>query len=1252
MNDDRLHADPEFSPPRVFISYSRKDGRPFAEDFERLLEKEGLTSWRDLKDIESGDVRFQALQAIEEAEHLVLVLSRASLASDWVEREYRHAWARGKKVSPILIGDLSLRKRYLPLWIRRGEVFDLSEPERWNKLVAILKGPGERRRIPWMRGHLPLSYIRRSTEFNGLKDGVLAASGSSVALVGAGGYGKTVLANDLCRDETVRFQFWDGVLRIEVGKTRTSTLDLITDLIQKLHPKGKRSGFTDEMVAAEHLREVIGEGSILLIIDDVWRESQLLPFLFDAPNCVRLITTRKSDVVPKSCKQIRIDEMQPAEAIKLLSWNLSIDKPATQAALSNLASRLEGWAQLLEISNGFLSTRIQKGESTAKALDTFVRRLDRRGLTAFDARDEDQRNRAIGLCVDASTEDLDKCLELPRFQELAVLPQDVPAPIDTIAALWNQTGQFDPDEVEELLERLSALSLLQELDLSSRSVRLHDNMKSVLRDRLGPDGLRVAHNAMVDALAASSEGDWARLPEKDLYGWHYLVYHLREAQRDAEADALFFDYPWLKNKNSIVGAYALYAGCVPIPQNANAALVARAIGVSLPTISRSPEQFAWIMWSRLAQFQVPELQSFNSNALQDQQDLRAAPWSFLPVSRVERFRLPAHEPGTTCVAVLPNGRDLISGGLDANLRIWDLTNFTEKPHILSGHTGGVLSLALSKDGSRLASAGGDGSLVLWDLETRTIRWSYEGSPLFATTVDFSPDGRLLVGGMDGDVYIWDADAGEAVDFIEMFPQNLTALTVSGDGMRIAAGDGDGALRIFDLSKGNEVAAFQGHEARVQAVRFSPDDRLLASCGNDGTVRLWSSSDGSEMDVLPGHPSSRVADLAFLSEGSRLLTGGLDGNLRLWDVTGGKVLETLRAHEHSVNCLAIDDEGHFISGSMDGTVRSWETASDRSPVARNGHDALIKAVCLSSSGQKIASGGADGSIRVWDALAGTELMQIDEHLSGVGSLCFAPDERALIVGDNAGTITVYDVETGTETSRSVCHSGKEVLELAVNADGSQIWSFAADGTLFKIDRASGVSDLVFSCGDNKIAKACLSCDKTLLATTVSSPKETDAESFGEIKRLDMSPDQMMIWDLKKNELKQITTTGHRHVTSIALDAAGNKIATVGIDGVARLWDANEHSLLQSFQTHHGPWCPVGPYDAPSHERWLLSVAVSPNGMFVAAGGDDGNLWVWDAKTATPIAQRQCDATVRYLTCSNEGLVCATGAGLLFRFEFLL
>ena len=364
----------DFSPETIFISYSRKDGRDFAEAFEHRLEQEaGIHAWRDLKSVEGGeDIRPQVLLALKTVKHFVLILSRRALKSDWVKREWAHARMIGRKVSPVL-ADPTIRRSDLPAWIRRADVYDIAEPERWRMLVRVLEGPGETRRVPYMSGDLPDDFVPRPAEYAALKDAVMSAQsggpvGVTTALRGAGGHGKTTLANALCRDPDVRFEFTDGILRVEIGKERNDVTGLIVDLIEELDPGGKRPGLQDVETAAEHLGQLIGEARLLMVIDDVWREAQLRPFLRGGPNCVRLVTTRLPQVLPRSAKPIVIDEMRAADALSLISANLTVAaNPLAQRRLAGLAERLGHWAQMLAIANGWICDRVAAGEPLVRA---------------------------------------------------------------------------------------------------------------------------------------------------------------------------------------------------------------------------------------------------------------------------------------------------------------------------------------------------------------------------------------------------------------------------------------------------------------------------------------------------------------------------------------------------------------------------------------------------------------------------------------------------------------------------------------------------------------------------------------------------------------------------------------------------------------------------------------------------------------------------------------------------------------------
>lgn len=73
-----------------------------------------------------------------------------------------------------------------------------------------------------MAPDLPNGFVPRAAEFEKLKAQLLDARGDAVgitaALRGAGGYGKTVLANALCHDLDIQDAYFDGILRVELGE--------------------------------------------------------------------------------------------------------------------------------------------------------------------------------------------------------------------------------------------------------------------------------------------------------------------------------------------------------------------------------------------------------------------------------------------------------------------------------------------------------------------------------------------------------------------------------------------------------------------------------------------------------------------------------------------------------------------------------------------------------------------------------------------------------------------------------------------------------------------------------------------------------------------------------------------------------------------------------------------------------------------------------------------------------------------------
>jgi hypothetical protein len=123
---------------KVFVSYSRKD-YVTVYAMVRELRRHGVSVWIDQDDIEVGvrwDDKLQS--AIEEASHLLLMLSQSALKSQNVRDEFAFAITEGKAIIIALIDDVKL-----PLRLQRFQYIDFRNnyDRAFERLLQHLPNP-------------------------------------------------------------------------------------------------------------------------------------------------------------------------------------------------------------------------------------------------------------------------------------------------------------------------------------------------------------------------------------------------------------------------------------------------------------------------------------------------------------------------------------------------------------------------------------------------------------------------------------------------------------------------------------------------------------------------------------------------------------------------------------------------------------------------------------------------------------------------------------------------------------------------------------------------------------------------------------------------------------------------------------------------------------------------------------------------------------------------------------------------------
>jgi hypothetical protein len=676
---EALQWDPRSA--RIFIAYARKDGAEFATDLRDSLLGEGFSIWQDVFRLEGGrDWRSQLEEALKSkaCQHLVLVVTPAALASDVVRLEIRLARQEGKTVCSVKgpgLTDLAP----LPRWL--GQIYDLDLPERYAMLRQVLQDPSRQRRVPMMAPEPPTNFVRPAA-FSTLKEQLLDIKGDAVtitsALHGAGGYGKTTLAMALAHDPDIQDGYFDGILWAQLGE-RPDGLSIISDLVETL--SGERSGLQDINSAAAKLSETLGDRRILLVVDDVWREEDLRPFMQGGPNVTRLITTRNESVLPSNILRQTADAISGDDAPTLLTTGLPRDQvQANRSELTALARRLGGRPLLLRLVNGFLRDRIASGALLRGAIDAASKRFDEWGPRAFGLADDQINHKPTFFGAEIAR--LEGHSESVTSICLLADGRLASGSFDRTIRVWDLMAATETACLRGHTGPVTALCVLPGGPLASGSddntIRLWDLSTGAVIARLeGRPGWALC--ALPDGRLASGSSDNA------INLWD-IATGAKTARLEGHSGQL--------NTLCVVPGGRLASGS----DDSTIRLWDIATGREIARITV-------LSYRVTALCMLPDGHLASGS---DDNNIRF--WDL--TTNMEVARLEGHASSINALCLLPGG-PLASASDDNTIRLWDISRGAETAR-LEGHTDWVNALCVLPDG-RLGSGSSDNTIRLWGL---------------------------------------------------------------------------------------------------------------------------------------------------------------------------------------------------------------------------------------------------------------------------------------------------------------------------------------------------------------------------------------------------------------------------------------------------------------------------------------------------------------------------------------------------------
>lgn len=562
--------------------------------------------------------------------------------------------------------------------------------------------------------------------------------------------------------------------------------------------------------------------------------------------------------------------------------------------------------------------------------------------------------------------------------------------------------------------------------------------------------------------------------------------------------------------------------------------------------------------------------------------------------------IPAHQRAVMTLTFSPDEQTLATGSWDCTVKVWDLQTGALVA-TLAGHTDYVQSIAFSPDGKWLASGSDDQTLRIWEIASGACLKTIHAHTDNTYGVAWSPDGQVIATcGFDGFARVWDVSAllntgaasGNCLKTLAGHTGPVTKVAFSPDGRLLASGSFDHTVRVWDIATGDCVQLLREHTSTVFAVTWRParagHPQLLASAGFDGTIRLWTLGQSRSHRILLGHGAS-VYSLAFTAGGTQLLSGSDDQTIRVWDVANGWSVRVIQVYGLFFFGVVWSPDGRaLLSANSDRTLTIWNVSDGAVRLTLRGHTSAIFTVAWSPDGRWLASGGFDHKIYLWDATTGVCVRTILGHTDLVYRLVWSPDGQWLASTGRDQTVRLWDSITGA--CRWVAHGHTSPInEVVWSPDGQRLASCSEDHTVRLWCAADGALLQTLAGHKSAVAAVAWSPDGRLLASA-------GGGATGEL----------LIWDAERGDLRRTFAGIASVVYKIVWDKESQVLISGGSGGVIRWWDVASGAELAQ---------------RPSHQGWVRSLSVSPDGSQLLSSGEDGVIHLWD------IAQTTCLSTLR-------------------------
>ena len=427
-----------------------------------------------------------------------------------------------------------------------------------------------------------------------------------------------------------------------------------------------------------------------------------------------------------------------------------------------------------------------------------------------------------------------------------------------------------------------------------------------------------------------------------------------------------------------------------------------------------------------------------------------------------------------------------------------------------------------------------------------------------------------------------------------------------------------------------------------AIAVTADGRRVAT-GSD-RVRVWRGAAPPAIELTGGR--GRIRALQFDPSGTHVAGAGDDGVVRIWPAAGGAPVE-LRAPGPPASITGIDfspDGTHLVASDTSGAAYVWSLADRTAVESRCQGAGPAVSPRFSRDGTRVAM-ALDDLACVWSASNGDVLFLLRGHTRAITSVRWSRNGTRVVTASEDGYARVWN-QLEKSVVAPLQHAGGAVTVAELSPDGALALTGGADRTarLWALPRGDAAEQAA-------VPVAVLDQGAAITAATFSADGTMIATAGDRLAKL---------WDAQTHQLLASFEHPDR-VTAVAF-AGADRLVTAG-DGVAYVWDLTHRvsrevrdldNPVNAIAFAHGVlaagssddlvtlWHGTQPKQLRGHTGRVLAVALSADGTRLVSGGEDRTPIVWDVATGKPRCRlREHRAAVRAIAIAGDTVATSDG-----------